>query len=525
MNSNTDKNRAHSLEKRMRISRAEVGFCVMTLLLILLVPPATGQEQTRGKGSGVPATSTPGDRVLYLDYALRTERWLRRQAVTTAAGKIWRSPDERDDHPITNGNLYYGSSGIILFYLELYQQTGTRRFLEEAEDGAGYLMAAVPAELFFQEDLNALELFPSLNQPAQGGLPVYTATNGLAHPDQVSLYWGVSGIGFTLGEMYRVTGKQEYRRAALDIVDLMLRDHHVDEFGASWGSTPELQIGDAGAGLFLLYAARELAHPKAEKLAREIGESLLEAALQSEPGLMWSTQRVYGTNYPNFAHGSAGIGYFLTTLHQQTGDDRFITGARGVGRYLVKIADENGLIAHHLPDDEGLRYYGWCHGPAGTNRLFEKLSRDSSPQEQLADSKNGPASTPAPLWSHFIERSNHAVIEAGLLERKPEGFWQNFGQCCGSAGIADYFLDQYVKTRNPEYLAFAQAMSDDIIRHASDTEDVLSWNHAEHRSTPEFTQSLTGYMQGAAGIGMHFLRMHALVNQRSVSIRLLDDRL
>jgi hypothetical protein len=30
-------------------------------------------------------------------------------------------------------------------------------------------------------------------------------------------------------------------------------------------------------------------------------------------------------------------------------------------------------------------------------------------------------------------------------------------------------------------------------------------------------------MQGAAGIGMHMLRMHALLNDRAISIRLLDD--
>lgn len=445
----------------------------------------------------------------YLEFALRTERWLRHQAVTTGAGKIWRSRDEKDDHPVTNGNLYYGSSGVVLFYLELYQQTGNPSFLEEAEDGARYLMAAVPDELYFARDLNALDLFPSLNQPAEGGIPVYTAANGLAHPNQASLYWGVSGIGFTLGEMARVTGKQAYRRAAWEIVDLLLRDHHADESGATWGSTPELQIGDAGVGLFLLYASRELEHPGAEKLALAIGQSLLVRAIESEQNLSWSTKRVYGSDYPNFAHGSAGIGYFLAALHQHTGDAMYLTRASGVGRYLVEIANADGLIAHHLPDEEGLLYYGWCHGPAGTNRLFEKLSLQ----------------TPTPQWSRFIERSNRAVLDAHLLDRKQAGFWQNVGQCCGSAGIADYFLQQYTRTQKPEYLDFARSMTADILQHASVAGDTLSWNHAEHRSSPEFKQTQTGYMQGAAGMGMHFLRMHAVTHHKPISIRLLDERL
>jgi rhamnogalacturonyl hydrolase YesR len=107
---------------------------ILTLALVTL--PAAGIEHT--------AVAT--EDVAYLEHARGAERWLRQQAVTTSSGKIWRSADERDDHPVTNGNLYYGSSGVILFYLELYQQTGDPTFLQQAEDGAAYLMASVPSE-------------------------------------------------------------------------------------------------------------------------------------------------------------------------------------------------------------------------------------------------------------------------------------------------------------------------------------------------------------------------------------------
>ncbi|MBW2386755.1 MAG: hypothetical protein JRG92_24255, partial [Deltaproteobacteria bacterium] len=298
----------------------------------------------------------------FLDYALRTERWLRRQATVTKTGKIWRSKSEKDDHPVTNGNLYYGSAGVILFYLELYQQTGDPAFLQEARDGAGYLIATLPTELYIKRDLSFLEIFPSLNLPEGGEMPAFTAANGLGHPNQASLYWGVSGIGFALGEMYRVTGDESYRAAALRVVDLLLRDHHtdqhIDESGATWGSAPEVMLGDAGVGLFLLYASRELKHPGAEKLARAIGNHALASAKKSDGGLMWPTGRIYfGTDHPNFSHGTSGVGYFLAALYQHTGDERYLVGASSVGTYLVNIAHENGLIAHHLPDD-GLVYYG-----------------------------------------------------------------------------------------------------------------------------------------------------------------------
>jgi lantibiotic modifying enzyme len=307
--------------------------------------------------------------------------------------------------------------------------------------------------------------------------------------------------------MYRITGNPAYRRSASKIADLLIRDHLADESGASWGSTPELMVGDVGAGLFLLYASRELAHPGAEQLARAIGDSVLARATPSGGGLMWSTRQVYGSDYPNFSHGSAGVGYFLVTLYQHTGDEHYLAGALDVGRYLVGIANDTGLVAHHLPDDDGLVYYGWCHGPPGTNLLFGKLSREN----------------PAPGWSNFVERSNRAVMAADILSRKPAGFWQNHGRCCGSAGVAGYFLEQHIATKNPEYLEFARAATRDIIAHATVEGDTLRWTHAEHRTSPQFTQTLTGYMQGAAGTGMHFLRMHAFVNEKPVSIRLLDE--
>lgn len=444
----------------------------------------------------------------YLDYALRTERWLREQTVKTEAGKIWRSEDEKDDHPVTNSNLYYGSAGIILFYLELYQQTGDKAFLREAEEGAEYLIAAIPEELYIKKDLNFLEIFPSLNLPEGFGMKVQTAANGLGHPNQASLYWGVSGIGFTLGEVYRVTGDKAYLDAAWRVVDLLLRDHHRDEHGATWGSAPEVMLGDAGVGLFLLYAADELGHPKAKKLAQAVGDSLLARAKPDQAGLMWPTGRIYSTDHPNFSHGSSGVGYFLATLYEDTGEERYLDGARKVGTYLVSIAHDDGLIAHHLPDNDGLIYYSWCNGPAGTNRLFEKLSSDS----------------PSKQWSSMIERSDHATMDAELFSRKQPGFWANVGQCCGSAGVADYFLNQYAKTGNPQYLVFAETATVDIVDHATLEGDTLSWTHAEHRVAKDYKLTQTGYMQGAAGIGMHFLRMHAVVNEKALSIRLLDDR-
>ena len=51
----------------------------------------------------------------------------------------------------------------------------------------------------------------------------------------------------------------------------------------------------------------------------------------------------------------------------------------------------------------------------------------------------------------------------------------------------------------------------------------LKWIHAENRIQPERTYAQTGYMQGAAGIGMLMLRMDAEEKGRGWGFRLPDS--
>ena len=72
-----------------------------------------------------------------------------------------------------------------------------------------------------------------------------------------------------------------------------------------------------------------------------------------------------------------------------------------------------------------------------------------------------------------------------------------------------------------------------MLAQANREDGKLSWTTAKMRIRPEFKQTQTGYMQGAAGIGSFFLHL-ATVEQDPVKIRLLatpferatvDDRL
>src|SRR5262249_19136246 len=144
------------------------------------------------------------------------------------------------------------------------------------------------------------------------------------------------------------------------------------------------------------------------------------------------------------SHGTAGVAYFLATLAAaEPGEKEFLAAARAGARYLLSIANVRGdscLIFHDEPGGKDLYYLGWCHGPVGTARLFYRLRQTTGEEE----------------WMRWVKKGAQAILESGIPERATAGFWNNVGQCCGSAGVAAFFLDLHDLTGEPGYLAFAR---------------------------------------------------------------------
>ena len=113
-------------------------------------------------------------------------------------------------------------------------------------------------------------------------------------------------------------------------------------------------------------------------------------------------------------------------------------------------------------------------------------------------------------WLNAIETAAHGIMESGIPEKQTPGFWNNVGQCCGSAGVAEFFLALYRITKKDEYLNFSRKMTSDLLSRATIDKNGMRWLQAEHRVRPDLLIAQTGYMQGAAGIGMFFLRLMLL---------------
>ena len=123
----------------------------------------------------------------------------------------------------------------------------------------------------------------------------------------------------------------------------------------------------------------------------------------------------------------------------------------------------------------------------------------------------------------WVQKSANGVLTSGIPEQRTPGFWNNVSQCCGSAGVAQFMLDLHGVTRDPRYLAFAEKMTADLLARATRDDKGTRWVQAEHRVGPEQLVAQTGYMQGAAGIGMWLLRLDAQQRKRAPFVRFPDS--
>lgn len=408
---------------------------------------------------------------LYLDTALKAERWIAGTAVAGPRGTAW--PADPKDPKSVNPTLYGGNPGVVLFYLEIYAATGNKDDLKKACAGADYLISSLPEE------------------------------------KTMGLYEGVAGIGFALRETYKASKQQRYQEAFLECLKRIQKEARPVGKGVDWNGPTDIISGSAGIGLFLLKAAAELKENSLIELASQAGARLVELGKTENGGLKWAMDDEFPRLMPNFSHGTAGVAYFLSRLYEKTRKREYLDAALAGAKYLLSVAKTGGdacLIFHNEPDGKDLYYLGWCHGPVGTARLFYRLYR-------ITDEAS---------WLDWVKRSANGIMESGIPERQTPGFWNNAGICCGLAGVGDFFLSLYETTRDKKYLDFCRRITGKLLALASSEGGGLKWVQAEHRTRPELLVAQTGLMQGAAGIGLFLLHLDAFERGRHVRIVLPD---
>jgi lantibiotic modifying enzyme len=336
-------------------------------------------------------------------------------------------------------DLYDGMSGVALALLDAHRTTGDGRYLAAANRAADAVAEALP---------------------------------GTTEP---GLYTGLAGMAFALSEFDHASAEDAGRRLATA--------------GRGERDGTDIIFGAAGAGLVLL--DHDLA------AATSHAEWLLDVSVEAETGRWWPYIVGENENMPNFSHGTSGVAYFLASVAHRTGDERFLDGALAGMAYLLSIARQiDDTIA--VPHEPGSGDYplGWCHGPTGLARSFERLS----------------SVTGDPSWAANVRRAANTIRTSGIPERAFPGFWDNVSPCCGSTRVAELFLDLHRTGGTAGDLAFCRVIADDIVARATIDDAGTRWSNVEFRLPEPALPPSASYMQGNSGIIAFLFRLHRFLS-------------
>ena len=404
----------------------------------------------------------------YLAAAERTGEWLLATAERSPEGWSW--PMQPGVSADVEPGVGWGTAGPVMFFVEAFRTTGDVRWLSAAREGVRWMES---------------HLDPSADEWAGCGLLT-----------------GVGGWVVVLTELADAAGDERARELAGRVLDTVAARASVTDTGVHWHDLTEMMWGTTGIGCLMLAPGADYLGPAAVELAVRAGDWLLAEAETAPAGIRWSLGPAYeimrpgnGRRFPNFAHGAAGIGFFLARLTQVTGEARFLDASLAATEWImttVRTDDDTCAAYHHDPDGTELFTLGWCHGPPGLGWLFRQLE----------------LTTGETTWRTWLRRAARADLLSGIPARREPGFWDNVARCCGSAGVAEFFLDLHRLEGRPEDLAFAVTLVDDLLGRAIEDESGMRWSNYEFRRPEPDLPPETSYLQGAPGIGSTLLRLH-----------------
>lgn len=449
-----------STSRRDFISRGLAASAALTLA------PASALATVRR-----PAADTP-----WLAAAHKADRWLRSAAVMDDRGTHW--PVDPSNPATVQGDLYSGMAGIVLFYLEFHHAGRDPDHLALARGGADYLLATLPDE----------------SASADAGL-----------------YTGLAGTAVVLHHAWRATGDTRYRDGVQHILRQLQSSARSTGKGVEWSISTDIISGSAGIGLALLTLADDAPRDvDTRALAARTAERLVERGQSTGDALTWLVQPQMPRNYPNFSHGTAGVSFFLARNAQgqrRPSDlEAALAGERWLRSLMTTTTGGGRMICHSTPGNETLYYLSWCHGPAGTARLYHALA-----------SATGDAS-----HTETVRRLATAIVDMKVPARSP-GFWNNISACCGNCGVSDFFVSLHRAMGDAKHLAFAEDVAHDTLARATAAGDGYKWVQAENRVQPDVLVAQTGLMQGAAGVGLSMLRLDGARVGRKPFVRLPDE--
>jgi len=385
----------------------------------------------------------------YRELALDAARWVLARTVPVGGGRALPAEERPDE---VADNLYGGGASVLALAAEL------------ALDAGGV------------DDQVVLAVRDRLVDRVGG-------------PGDDGLYRGVAGYAAALLAWWEVTGDPVARVGVDAAVARLAETWTVAGWPAPTGRAScgtFLDVVSGAAGIALVLA--RIGTVAALALAERACDLLVRHAIETGSGLEWLMATADDERMPGFSHGTAGAATACAIVGTACGRPDLVAAARRGADQLRSLRRPGvGFTTPNvIPPAPGLEpvSHGWCHGGAGTARLFWTI-------EDL----------------DTVDACLLAVRRSGLPRPLRPGFWDNLGRCCGSAGVGDAMLDRHRQTGDPELLAFADVLASDIAARAIRDADGARWSFTAYdvdgrRELPPSP----GWMQGAAGIAGFLLR-------------------
>jgi serine/threonine protein kinase len=276
------------------------------------------------------------------------------------------------------------------------------------------------------------------------------------------LFVGLSGVAWALDEL----GDSARALQAMDLA----------------GSSPLLHqgtdifYGKAGVGLASLYFWSRTRQERFLVQARAIAAALEATAATDPDGLYWLNAD--DGHYYGFAHGGAGIAFFLLKLHQATGDFQYLEQGKAALEYEIRRAVEepDGSITWpRSVADSWISPY-WRFGASGVGSVLIRYAVAVGEER----------------YRTLAERAAHyAAVRFTVFP----------GQFVGLSGVGEFLLDMYHFTRDSNYLRDAWRLAEGVLMFQVQRPQGILF------PGDELVRFTTDYGTGSAGIGLFLLRL------------------
>ncbi|MFC5888250.1 class IV lanthionine synthetase LanL [Kitasatospora sp. CM 4170] len=282
------------------------------------------------------------------------------------------------------------------------------------------------------------------------------------------LHFGRSGAAWALLDAAGALGDHALAERAAELAR---------RIAVEWPN-PDVCHGAAGAGfLQLRFAAENLGEESAQDFldrAVRCGHGLLAAGRTTAHGTVWPVPEDFdsalaGVTHLGFAHGVAGVGAFLLTAAESTGDRALLAGAAEAGRTLAAtVRWEHGAAsggeAPHARGAGDPYGGGGVQGEVGGGSAGAWWPQGADDPEHIrpahwCSGASGVGTFLLRLWQVTGDATAHRLaVAAGRAVLA--GRWHcGTGACHGLAGNGEYLLDLAEATGDAEFRRSAEELA------------------------------------------------------------------